>query len=134
MLIRDPVRSMWTEALDMLERADRLHRQFFQMGNIESRGPTWEPPADVFETEDGITVLVAFPGVAENDVEVVVDGGALFVMGKRAMPARAGAMILRLEIPFGHFRRRVDLPTGHFKISEQSLVNGCLRLTLRKLG
>lgn len=34
MLIRDPVRSMWTEALDMLERADRLHRQFFQMGNI----------------------------------------------------------------------------------------------------
>ena len=134
MSIRDPMRSMWTEALDMLEHADRLHRQFFQIGHLERRSPSWEPPIDVFETATEITVLIAMPGVAEGEVEVIFDGGALLVMAKRAMPAPTGAMIRRLEIPFGHFLRRVDLPQGEFQISGRSLVNGCLRLDLRKLG
>ena len=30
---RFPTRSMWAQALEMLEQADRLHRQFFQPGS-----------------------------------------------------------------------------------------------------
>ena len=134
MTTRDPMRFIWAEALELFERADRLQRQFFQIGNSESRGPTWEPPVDVFETEGAMTILVALPGVTESDIEIVIDGGALITMSKRAIPAPSGAMIHRLEIPFGQFRRRVELPRGQYKIGKRSLLNGCLRIDLSKLG
>ncbi len=132
-LFRDPTRLMWSRALDMVEQSERLHRQFFQLRNSQRRGPTWEPPADVFETERALTVLVALPGVGPDDVEIVVDGGSLYVVGERPMPAAHGATIRRLEIPYGRFERRFDLPTGHFEIVERTLINGSLRLILRKL-
>ncbi|MEA5098273.1 MAG: Hsp20/alpha crystallin family protein [Burkholderiaceae bacterium] len=130
---RDPTRSMWARALEMLEQSERLHRQFFQLRKSQRRGPTWEPPADVFESARALTILVALPGVNPDDVEIVVDGGTLYVVGERSMPAAPDAVIRRLEIPYGRFERRIDLPQGHFEIGERVLANGCLRLILRKL-
>lgn len=134
MTLRDPTKFMWTDAMTMLERADRLHRQFFQLSTSQNRGPIWEPPADIFAIGDTLVVLLALPGVVAHDVTVVIDGGALFVVGMRPMPAPAGAMIRRLELPYGRFERHIDLPKGIFKIKEQELSNGCLRLTLSKLA
>jgi len=133
MTYRKPSISMWAEAVDMLEQADRLHRQFFQLSRGRARGPTWEPPADVFETAGHVTVLVALPGVASEAVQVIVDGASLLVIGERPMPAPAAAHIRRIEIPYGRFERRIDLPPGQFEIHESSLANGCLVLSLRKL-
>jgi HSP20 family molecular chaperone IbpA len=48
----------------VLERADRLQRQFCQLGENTRGGATWEPPIDVFKTEDQLIVVVALPGVA----------------------------------------------------------------------
>lgn len=124
---------MWTQAMNMLEQADRLHRQFFQLGHGSARGPTWEPPADVFETPTHLSVLVALPGVASDRLKVLIDGGTLLVVGERPMPAPAAARIRRIEIPYGRFERRVELPPGQFEIQESSLANGCLVLSLRKL-
>jgi hypothetical protein len=43
---------MWADACEMLARAERLHRQFFEPGRATaSRLPVWQPPADVLETE-----------------------------------------------------------------------------------
>lgn len=134
MKFRDPTKSMWTHALEMLEQADRLHRQFFQLGKVQSRVPSWEPPVDIFETGQELSILTALPGVSPSEVQVIIDGGALCIVGERPMPACAGALIRRLEIPYGHFERRIDLPPGHFEISERVLTNGCLLLTLKKLG
>ena len=39
---------MWSQAFDMMERADRLQRQFFRLGQV-GHMPAWEPPVDVFE-------------------------------------------------------------------------------------
>lgn len=125
---------MWTHALEMLDQADRLHRQFFQLGKVQSRLPSWEAPVDIFETQDELSILVALPGASPSEVQVIIDSGALYVVGERPMPASAGAMIRRLEIPYGRFERRVDLPPGHFEISKRVLENGCLLLTLKKLG
>ncbi|MCB5363021.1 Hsp20/alpha crystallin family protein [Pusillimonas sp. CC-YST705] len=124
---------VWAQAVGMLEQADRLHRQFFQLGQSPARGPTWEPPADVFETPTHLSVLVALPGVASDRVDILVEGSTLRVVGERPMPAPASAHIRRLEIPYGRFERRIELPAGQFEIQESSLVNGCLVLTLRKL-
>lgn len=126
--------SMWTDAVNMLEQANRLHRQFFHLGHSSARGPTWEPPADVFETENTLSVLVALPGVAPDQVKVIIDGGALLVVGHRPMPAPVATHIRQIEIPYGRFERRIDLPPGQFKIQESTLANGCLLLSLRKLA
>jgi HSP20 family protein len=133
MTVRKPAYTMWADAVNMLEQADRLHRQFFRLGQGPGRGPTWEPPADVFETERQLSVVVALPGVAPAQVKVVIDGHALVVVAQRPLPALAAAHIRRIEIPYGRFERRIELPPGRFEIRESTLVDGCLLLSLLKL-
>ncbi len=134
MATRDPERWMWAEALDMLERAERMHRQFFQLGRAYRR-PVWEPPVDVFETEEALWILVALIGVRVEQLEVVVDGGVLTVAGERRLPeAYHDAAIHRMEIPHGRFERHIRLPPGRFEMERRDLAYGCLTLSLRKLG
>ncbi|HEY9459966.1 MAG TPA: Hsp20/alpha crystallin family protein [Paralcaligenes sp.] len=134
MTVRKPAYSMWADAVNMLERADRLHRQFFRLEQGPTHGPTWEPPADVFETDRQLSVLVALPGVAPDQVKVGIEGGALLVVGHRPLPSLATAHIRRIEIPYGRFERRIELPPGRFEICESTLANGCLLLSLLKLA
>ena len=42
---------MWSEACEMLARADRLHRELFRPAHSPARQPTWEPPVDILETD-----------------------------------------------------------------------------------
>jgi HSP20 family molecular chaperone IbpA len=55
-------------------------------------------------------------------------------VGERPLPAPAEAHIRRIEIPYGRFERRIALPPGAFEIREHRMVDGCLLLTLLKLG
>ncbi len=130
---RDRAGWMWEQAFEMLGEAERLHGRFFRLASQPADGPSWEPPVDVLETPGHLMVLVALPGVAPEHVEVVAHDGSLSVVGARPMPAVSGAALLRLEIPYGRFERRLDLPGGHYEIEQRVLENGCLRLTLRKL-
>jgi HSP20 family protein len=131
---RDPGAWMWAEACELLDRAERLHRQFFVPQRPEGRRPTWEPPVDLLETEDELWICVALPGVAKEQLEVLVEGGVLVVTGERPMPGRTrGTRIHRLEIPYGRFERRIELPPGRFDVVQRELVDGCLTLGLRKL-
>lgn len=126
---------MWAEALELLERADRLHRQFFHFGRSASAGPVWEPPVDIFETDERLAILAALPGVAPDQVEIVVSGGVLAIVGERPLsPVLGCAEIRRLEIPYGRFERRIELPPGSYEIEQRELTDGCLTLVLRKLG
>ena len=126
---------MWAQACEMLERAERLHRQFFQLGRSQAGRTTWEPPCDIFETECELWILAALPGVGPGDLQVTIEGGALTVTGERPLPVDLrGATVHRLEIPHGHFERRIALPPGRVEIGRRELLNGCLFLSLRKLG
>jgi HSP20 family molecular chaperone IbpA len=134
MKVRDPTLWMWGEALEMLERADRMHRQFFQLGAQQRATPTWEPPVDIFETARQLIVVVALPGVLPGQLEVALDGGAIVVRGQRRLPVPGeGCHIHRLELPYGHFERRIELPPRQFQLGERSLADGCLTLALTKL-
>lgn len=119
---------MWGEACEMLERAERLHRQFFRL----AAPPLWEPPIDIYETADALWLLVALPGVPPETVEISHDAAAVIVAGQRPLPALSDAVIHRLEIPHGRFERRIELPPGRFQIAQHELANGCLVLGLRK--
>ena len=123
---------MWAQACDLLQQADRMHRQFFRLTNAQSQA--WEPPVDVFEDEGEVVVVVAMPGVAPDRVQIVTEPGALTVRGERPLPLGAGARVLvhRLEIPYGYFERRIPLPHGTWQSMSHELANGCLVLRLRK--
>ena len=132
---RDPGVWMWAEACEFLERAERLQRQFFQPGPARTRRPTWQPPVDMLETGTDLWILVALPGVAPEQVQVVIDGGTVIVAGERPMPGQShDAMIHRLEIPHGRFERQIALPAGRFELGRRELADGCLVLSLRKLA
>jgi HSP20 family molecular chaperone IbpA len=119
---------MWTEALELLQNAERLQRSFFQIGVLHD-APCWEPPVDVYENGLELRLLFALPGIASNQVEVVLAPGLIIVRGER--PLRADlrhATIHRLEIPYGRFERRVALPAGAYELTGQQLEHGCLVL------
>jgi HSP20 family molecular chaperone IbpA len=128
-----PNRWMWSEACEMLARAERMHQQFFQPVRSLSRVPAWEPPADVLETEREVLVVVALPGVSSEQVEASIDDGNLFVAGTRALPVELGAAVIhRLELPQGRFERRLRLPPGRYSDIRRTFADGCLLVVLRK--
>jgi HSP20 family protein len=128
-----PNRWMWSEACEMLARAERMHRQFFQPVRSLSRQPAWEPPADVLESDRDVLVVVALPGVKPDEIEVAIDGGDLVVAGNRTLPAElASAVIHRLELPQGRFERRLPLPGGCYSDIRRKFADGCLLVLLTK--
>jgi HSP20 family protein len=128
MSIRQLEARMWADACAAMERADRLRRQFFHHSQ-----PHWEAPIDVFETADALTILVAMPGVELDNISVTLNAGTLTIRGERPLPAELQeARILRMEIPYGNFERRIDLPPVPFRVSGRHLANGCLMLRLDK--
>lgn len=128
-----PNRWMWSEACEVLARAERMHRQFFQPVRSLSRLPAWEPPADVLETEREVLVIVALPGVKSEQVEAAIDGGDLVLAGTRTLPAELGsAVIHRLELPQGRFERRLRLPAVRYSDIRRSFADGCLVVLLKK--
>lgn len=121
---------MWADALAAVARADRLHRDFFRPAP-----GGWEPPVDLLETSGGLILVAALPGVRVADVDLVIGRGEIAVIGTRRLPRLPGpARIHRMEIPHGHFERRVTLPPGSYELVGRELVDGCLTVTLRKLG
>jgi HSP20 family molecular chaperone IbpA len=132
--MRDPKNLMWAEACALLKQAEQLHRQFFEPSGPGARAARWEPPIDVFETERELRVIAALPGVAPEAVRVEIEGEILIIAGVRPLPSPGrNANILRLEIPYGRFERRIAL-SQRFRLSERQLLNGCLVLTFSKLG
>jgi HSP20 family protein len=133
MKVRDPTTWMWGEALELMERADRLHRQFFQLGAQRSAHPSWEPPVDIFETEQQFVIVVALPGVSADQLLISLDGQALVVRGQRALPDLGhSALIHRIELPYGRFERRIELPAQQLKLGQRTLRDGCLMMVLDK--
>jgi HSP20 family molecular chaperone IbpA len=131
----NPAGWMWEEACEMLERAERMQRQFFQVRAEIRTGATWEPPVDVVETDHELTIVVALPGVRPADMDVQIDGSMLLVRGARALPTVSDRGIIhRLEIPHGRFERRILLQAGRLELIRREVNDGCLLLCFSKLG
>lgn len=129
----DPRAWMLTEAIEQIQTADRLQRLFFQLSQ-PGESPCWEPPVDMYVNDLELGLLIALPGVAAGRFEVELEQQAIVVRGERSFGASVGpGAILRLEIPYGRFERRILLPFGSFQLTEMLLENGCLKLTLERL-
>jgi HSP20 family molecular chaperone IbpA len=123
---------MLGEALSMLDRAERLQRQFFTHA-VDA----WEPPVDILETQTGLEVHVALPGVAADSITIALDAGGVSVSALRSFPCReTGAHLHRIEIPYGRFERRIALPLEDpympIELAARRFADGVLTLTFRK--
>ena len=135
MTTRNPTDWMWAQACELIEEAERMHRQFFRLATSDRAQAQWEPPVNVFEDEREIVIVVALPGVPPSRVEVTTDGGALVIRADSPLAfAIAGHRIRQLEIPYGRFERRLLLPLDELEAGTHELTDGCLVLRLRKKG
>jgi HSP20 family molecular chaperone IbpA len=132
-MARNPTDWMWAHACELIEEAERMHRQFFRLATSDRVQALWEPPVNVFEDEREIVIVVALPGVPASRVEVTTEGGSLVVRADSPLAfAAAGHAIRQLEIPYGRFERRLLLPLDELEAGSHELTNGCLVLRLRK--
>ena len=116
----------------MLDRAERLQRQFFTHA-----ADAWEPPVDVIQSGDEIRMQIALPGVPADAITIALDAGGVTVSALRAFPCReAGAQIHRIEIPYGRFERHIQMalddPYLPLELARKELAHGVLTLTFRK--
>ena len=135
MSTRYPTEWMWARAVQMIDDAERMHRQFFRLAAPARASVTWEPPVDVFENELEVIIVVALPGVPAHRIEMTTESGELVIRAERGLPfAAARGALRRLEIPYGYFERRVRLPDARLAMGTHELVDGCLTLRLRKIA
>lgn len=115
-----------------MERADRLHRQFYRLGQVGHR-PAWEPPVDVFEGEGELLIRVALPDVDPADLKLSLADTGLLLTGRRRLPPEAARWNIRqLEIPYGRLERHVPLPAGAYRLAAHRYANGCLEIQLER--
>jgi HSP20 family protein len=117
----------------MIDRAERLHRQFFQPMTAPIRDLSWEPPTDITETDSEILITVALPGVDRDTVKVTVDADRILVVGfRRPSAIPRGGLVHRLEIPYGRFERQITFPATRLRLGQSEFANGCLMLKFSK--
>ena len=110
----------------MLDRAERLQRQFFHHA-----ASSWEPPADIIESADEVQVQVALPGVSADSITIALGPDGLAISASRPFPCGADTLTIhRIEIPYGRFERRLGLPLG--ELAHKSLADGVLTLVFKK--
>ena len=124
---------MWAKACELIDRAERLHRQFFQPTAAPVRDLCWEPPVDVIETDSEVLIGVALPGVDSNTMKVTVDSDTVMVTGfRRTNTLPRGSRVHRLEIPYGRFERRITFPASSLELAQAEFADGCLMLKFTK--
>jgi len=132
---------IWQRANDLLQQAERIHRNFLQVAAgahyraSHGRTPSWEPPVNVVETDESLWVISAVPGVAVDRVDVRLEGRELVIAGERPLPSCCNDGELKIwEIPLGRFERRLTLVRGEHPLllGEISLQDGLLIIELRK--
>jgi HSP20 family molecular chaperone IbpA len=93
----------------------------------------WEPPANILVVGPEIEVTVALPGARAEDVVAQITPSGLLIETTVTPPAfGVAAEVVRLEIPYGRMRRRIDLPPRSYKLLELKLDRGYLFLRLRE--
>lgn len=100
----------------------------------ELKEGVWQPPADIFEDDDAVTMKLELPDLEQKDVEIRVDEKILIIRGER----KHGEHIKkenfhRIERYYGPFQRSFALPAG--LLSEDLTVScedGVLTITIPK--
>lgn len=112
------------------EQLDRLLGMLGDTIGRENAGPVpWNPPITAAETDSELIVRVDLPGVAREDVEVVVNGDEVTIRGRRREDHPADARLRLQETRQGPFARRLLVPpTLRAKDPNAQLKDGVLEI------
>jgi len=110
-------KKLFREIQEMQIQTSRMLRNmsFPRMVKIESG--LWQPPVDIYESDEEITVYCDLAGVMKDSLELLVEEHQLHISGRRQLPRtqvmageRPVMSIHQLEIELGAFARTVPLP------------------------
>ena len=111
-------------------RLDSIFEKFRDDGRF--MGPSWSSaPVAMWEDDDHIFIEAELPGVADEDVDVTVHNGRLFIRGE--LRPDEGRQYLYNGRSFGRFERMITLPeaVNAYEV-EGTLRDGVLRVDLPK--
>jgi HSP20 family protein len=91
------------------------------------------PTADIFETDDALTVVLEMPGVDRDNIDVSVENGLLTVEGKINFNKYEGMQPVYSEYNIGPYRRtfRISSQVAQDKIRAE-MRDGVITLVLPK--
>jgi HSP20 family protein len=130
----------WSPFENFMSVPEEIHHLFHQAfekdrghGGTGVTG-TWEPPVDIYETDDALVLEVELPGVSTDAVSVELHEHILRLSGERTRkPAVKGGRYQREEGRYGAFQRAFRLPTIVDQAKVQATYkNGVLALRLPK--
>jgi len=108
-------------------RREILHAISWQV-----RSNVWNPPTDVYETNERFIVRVEIAGMRDEDLEVAVENNVLLISGNRPDLNERRAFY-QMEIRFGRFEIAIEIPAPvdvDSAVSEYK--DGFLRIKLPK--
>lgn len=83
-------------------------REIFHAVSWQVSFSGWNPPTDVFETEENFIVRVEIAGMKDADFEVAIENQILMISGNRSEPNERRAY-RQMEIRFGKFEIAVEI-------------------------
>jgi len=111
----------------------QLHQKRELEKKEETTVPTrmFAPTTDIYETKDGLNVVLEMPGVDKKSVDVRVEDGVLKVEGRLDFSKYQGLQPLYTEYNVGHYARsfRLSGKIDQSKIAAE-LKDGVLSLVL----
>lgn len=93
------------------------------------------PHVDIYSTDEGIVILADMPGVAEKDMDIMLEKDVLTINGyvSDTQNAPEGYEVVHGEYGVGDYQRSFTLPDEVDRDNiEANLSHGVLRLTLPK--
>jgi HSP20 family protein len=85
-------------------------REVFRALTWHVRASAWNPPTDIYETEEYFIVRVEIAGIRDEDLEVAMENNVLMISGQRSDINERRAYH-QMEIRFGKFEISVEVPT-----------------------
>jgi HSP20 family protein len=122
--IADDIRALFSELSASLPHEQRAY------------SGEWEPPLDVFETDQAVQILMDLSGVPKEAVRILFRSGVVIVAGEKSPPRGQPDQAFHLvEREFGRFARVVRL-SGAFDVggSRATLEDGELTIVLNKVA
>lgn len=119
---------------DPQELAVREKQELAKKEEQITPGRYFLPTADIFETDDALTVIMEMPGVEKKDIDIALEEDVLRVEGKIDFSKYQGLEPVYTEYMVGHYARGFTLSgkINREAISAQ-LDDGVLTLTLPKV-
>lgn len=128
----NPLRELRT----MQEQMNRLLNLSWnhELAGEDIKEGIWQPPVDIYETEESIVIKAELPDVDQKDIEVRIEDNTLTLKGERKHESDVKKENYhRIERYFGAFQRSFSLPATIRQENVSALCErGVLTITLPK--